>query len=342
MLGRTTFNQSKLLRFKVASLFLCLLLGASQVSAMPYPWFTGPLLNDGAIIVNEGVWDFFPKGASFKYPGERLWRGSGQSVYGLTDMLQLQIIPVYDYQTNHVVNSQGVGDTPFELGFQILRQAEHPGLPDVKIDLWDKVPFGKYQNLNPNKEGIDGLGQGQNQVEVVVNTQYISLPYPDHQLYTYFSVGYGWFQKANLSGFNAYGGGFGTEGVLSRSMEFNMDMAFEFELSQHWVGVFEFNYLYDSPATFTGNPGVDANGNPATVFKQKINRWSLAPALEYNFAHNFGIIIGPWFSVSSNPEHKFFSMQLALNYVTENTSPAKPTTRFPFNHLTSWIDNLFS
>lgn len=319
----------------IALLSLCL-----EALGMPYPWFTGPLLNKGAIVVNQGVWDLFPEGTTFKYPGERLWRGSGQSVYGITNQFQIQLIPVYNYMTNNVVSSQGVGDTPFEVGFQLFRQADHPGFPDLKIDIFDLVPFGRYDNLNPDKQGIDGLGQGQNQVELVINTQYISLPHPDHELYTYFSIGYGWFQSVHLSGFNVYGGGFGTDGVLSNGIEFNMDMAFELALTQHWVGVFEFNYLYDSPETFRGNPGVDSNGNPATVFKRKINRWSLAPAIEYNFAPNLGIIFGPWFSVSGDPVNKFVSIQLALNYVTQNSEPAKPTTRYPFYNLRQTLAKL--
>lgn len=308
---------------------------------MPYPWFTGPLLNNGAIVVHQDVWDFFPEGTSFKYPGERLWRGSGQSVYGITNSLQVQLIPVYNYMTNNVVSARGIGDMPFELGFQLIRQSEHPGLPDIKIDIFDKVPFGKYDNLDPNKAGIDGIGQGQNQVEIVINTQYISEPFPDHDMYTYFSVGYGWFQKVHLTGFNVYGGGFGTDGVLARSTEFNMDMAFEFELTRRWVGVFEYNYSYDSPASFSGVRGVDRNGRPATVFKKKINRWSLAPAIEYNFAQNLGVIFGPWFSVSGKPENKFFSVQLGLNYLTRNSKPATPTTRFPFYHLRELLEKLY-
>lgn len=307
-----------------------LTLYVSMTWAAPYPWFTGPLINNGAIVVDKNEWDFFPQGYTFTEPGVRVWGGSGQSVYGITENLQVQLIPVYNYQTNKVVSSQGMMDSPFELGYQLIRQKNYEFLPDIKLDVFDLVPFGKYQNLDPNKQSIDALGQGQNQIELVINTQYRSLPLPDHYMYTYFSVGYGWFQKVHLKGFNSYGGGFGTDGVLSRSMEWNADLAIEFQLTQHWVAVFEWNYLYASPATFSGNPGEDETGAPATVLKKRVDQWSLAPALEYNFSNNFGIIFGPWFSVSGNPENSYVSLNLAINYVTENSTPAPTNHRFPF------------
>lgn len=325
---------STMRRWKINQAFLivlfCLQTLVNLGFTAPYPWFTGPLINNGAIVVDRNQWDFFPQGYTYTVPGIRIWGGSGQSVYGVTDSLQIQLIPVYNYQTNNVVSSQGMADSAVEIGWQLFRQANHDYLPDIKLDVFDLIPFGQYQNLDPNKQGIDSVGQGQNQIELVINTQYRSLPFPDHYMYTYFSIGYGWFQKVRLSGFNSYGGGFGTHGVLSRSMEWNADMAIEFQLTQNWVAVFEWNYLYDSPATFRGRRGVDANGLPATVLKTRVDQWSLAPALEYNISQNFGIIFGPWFSLSGNPDNRFFSLNLALNYVTENSTPPSVKHRFPF------------
>lgn len=307
------------------------------VYAMPYPWFTGPLINNGGIVVDQHQIDFFPMGYRYVLPSihgsspENVIRlgGSGQVQYGFIRNIQFQVNPVYNYQRSQKNSGHKWGYTPFMLGVQFVRQTEHPHLPDLKLDIREYVPLGPFDNLSPDTPFIDGIGAGQNQFELVLNSQYLSMPLPDHEMYTYFSVGYGWFQKTHLSGFNVFGGGFGTDGVLSGSTRYTLDLAFEYRVIRHWVGVFEVFYEHASSPTFIGNPGVDSQGRPSSVFKPKVDSWSLAPAIEYDITSRLGLIFGPWFTVSASQDNKFFSLQIGVNYLTDTVAPPVPTKRFP-------------
>ncbi len=90
-------------------------------------------------------------------------------------------------------------------------------------------------------------------------------------------------------------------------------MAFEYSLTKNWVPVFEALYVNSSASSFVGNPGLTPGGIVGSIGGTGGSQFSLAPALEYNFSANLGVIGGVWFPVG-NTSGGFTAYTLAINY----------------------------
>jgi hypothetical protein len=293
---------------------LMFILVLSRGHAALQPWFTGPIINNGARVLEKGHWNIFTDFAHTELPDVSISTLSPEITYGLTERIQLQAYPIYQYYRHKENQEYGVGDLPLILAYQIKVQDSASFWPSIELEMEETIPIGRYKNLSPRTPLVQGMGGGSYQFAVTLNTQYLSMPVPDHYLNTYFSLGYGYFQKTRITGFNTYGGGFGTNGELAGAPNINFDLAFEYQLTQQWVGVFEAYYKYNPTQLFSGQVGVLTDGLPATIFRAKINQISLAPAIEYNFNSHWGLIGGVWFSLNDPHPNRFTSFQLALNY----------------------------
>ena len=136
----------------------------------------------------------------------------------------------------------------------------------------------------------------------------------DHYLRTRFSFVTAHAGDVSVHGVNVFGGAPDTEGRVHGGTSYSADLAFEYTLNQHWVPVFEVLYGHSSGSNFEGNPGFTPGGTVAAIGGSGGNSASLAPALEYNFSPNLGLIGGVWFSVTGPHAAKFITGTLALNY----------------------------
>lgn len=65
---------------------------------------------------------------------------------------------------------------------------------------------------------------------------------------------------------------------------------------------------------FSGRKGVDKQGNPASVGLPSSEQFSFAPAIEYNFTENFGIITGVWLSAFGRNSPRFRTGIVNIDY----------------------------
>lgn len=119
----------------------------------------------------------------------------------------------------------------------------------------------------------------------------------------------------NVRGGNAYGGGFGTDGRVHPGATVNVVVAAEYTLTRHWVLAFDVGYFHVGATRFSGTTGVDATGAQAVTGKGAGDLLSLAPAVEYNFTEQLGVIVGPWFSVAARHMSHFVGMVAAANFL---------------------------
>jgi hypothetical protein len=98
-----------------------------------------------------------------------------------------------------------------------------------------------------------------------------------------------------------------TKGVLNRGISVIVDIAFELTLSLHWVLALDIENVYTTGSTFVGKTIVPV-GNPKSSYLL-----SLAPAIEYNFNKNYGMICGVWFPPYGTNTEAFTSIIFALN-----------------------------
>lgn len=292
------------------------------------PWFTGPLISPSAAVVPGGHFDIEPYFYFTAFTGSygedwhatekpTLWINTFQPAleFGLTSWMDIQFYPTLNYNYQHHQAEWGIGDPVIVVDFQLLAPS---GVADkspyIKLVLSETFPVGKYRNFNPKKGSVEinGAGTFQSEIGLVIGKLlhikdiYFILP----RIY-FRSV----FQSStHLKGFNAYGGGYGTNGRLYPGKLFEIDLSLEMNLSQNWALACDLVGIWTGRYTFRGKAGILAPGIPASSTVGSSAQFSLAPAIEYNWSDNLGVIAGGYFSFAGRNSQKFSSLIIAINY----------------------------
>ena len=265
-----------------------------------------------------------------------------QFTYGLTDQMDIEWMPLYE--NNRVGNKtkSGMGDTSVTLGFQLMKQTEHTLRPDLRLTLQEILPSGRFDRLNEANEGADITGIGSYQTALGFNFQHLLPLGQTFFLNTHISFTYLYASEVLLHGLNAYGGNILTQGRIKPGNLFSLDLAEELSLTQNWVAVLEGLFQYQEASSFKGLlgqfEGTQVNPNKRVEIKKRLraflpsrynisglsldnlhvgngvaDAFSLAPAIEYNFSNNYGVILGSWFTVSGKNTPNFASLVVAWN-----------------------------
>ncbi|MCH9612404.1 MAG: hypothetical protein S4CHLAM102_08940 [Chlamydiia bacterium] len=298
-----------------------------EAEKMFIPWYTGPLIAGSASTVPKGRWNIqgylYLTDAYSRFTGNR--RVVNQTdiytvnplvlfQYGLTEWMDITVTPqaIFNWQGN--ASASEFGDLPVTLGFQLLK--ETPYVPSLRFTVGETFPTGKYDNLSPNKGGIDSSGGGVYKTVFGLNISKIFWNVPVHPYRFRLSTNYAFADnKASVDNFHAYGGGVGTNGDVSVGGQVNVDLGFEISLTQVWVFAADLAYFYQSHSSFTGTPGVISTGAVASNGAPSSDQLSLAPAIEYNFDENGGLIVGIWFPLTGRNSSNFISLVSSLTYL---------------------------
>ncbi|WP_115343527.1 hypothetical protein [Legionella moravica] len=308
-------------------IILCLSIFSSLTSAAP--WFTGPLLAPAGHTIPKGHTNFeiygidvFTNG-SYNADGDLIRTPLFRSfninpilTHGYTDWLDIQLTVPYTFNSTRGVHSNHLGDVSVAAGFQLFEQKGALNRIDTRVLLQETIPTGRYDNLNPELAGTDATGLGAYQTQLNLDLQYLLPVFKTHYLRTRFIISRIFATSVYVDGLSSFGGTPTTHGRIRIGAETDYDLAFEYTLTQNWVAVMEgyiakgqntrFNGILDIGNV--GSPPTNVNiGNGAYIEK------ALAPALEYNFNANVGIIGGVWFPVSGKNTSHFMTYMLALN-----------------------------
>lgn len=284
-------------------------------SAFSAPWMTGPLLAPSGKTVPAGHVNLEPYGFYTVYSGQfRNVEFLPIATIGLTSYLDVQTALPYDYSWNRGKNGSNIGDYSLGIGLQLLKEQENTWLPNLRVTLQEVFPTGKYDNLNPTKLGTDQTGVGAYQTSIGFHFQKLKELGGEHYLRSRLSLVGSFASDVNVNGVSVFGGNPTTQGTFSPGNAFSADLAFEYSLNQHVVPVFEAVFVNSTATDFNGNPGLTPAGITDSLGGRGGSQFSLAPAIEYNFTPNFGIIGGVWFSVGAPRGNGFTSYALAVNY----------------------------
>lgn len=308
----------------IASVFLLLNLPALSFAS---PWFTGPLLASAGHTVAPGdvnIEPYFmytddfglygPHWRVIKVPKTHTFRVSPSMTFGFNNYIDISAVIPQDNHYKEGQSAHSMGETSFGIGFQALEDKPDSWQPDLRIVISETLPSAKYRNLDPAKLGVDAFGNGTYRTDLSFNFQKLMKPLAEHYMRGRLSLHYTNSSKAHLISFNAFGGGFNTLGDIKPGAQFTATTSLEFQLTQHWVPVFEFQYLQQKGTHFSGNKGTTANGETAAIGHGNIEQLSLSPAMEYNFNANWGVIAGTWFSIRGQDTNEFITGMLAINY----------------------------
>lgn len=292
----------------------------NEAKKMFNPWYAGPLLAPSAHILAPGNFNIQPYLFYTNIYGNYDAHGHGHSRKHNTKQLNPSLVFQWGMLDwfDGVVNVQSItnwsngkssthfGDTSLSVGFGIQKETVYK--PAILIGVKETFPTGNYTGLSTTLGGVDSTGAGAYSTTVSLNlSKVIWWWWPLHPINFRGSFQYTFPSIANVKGFHAYGGGYGTKGKIHTPNAFLMDLAFEFSFTQRWVFCTDFVYTYSAQTKFVGKKGVDAFGNVASNGGPFSDQISLAPGIEYNPNENVGILGGVWFSVWGRNSSEFVS-----------------------------------
>ncbi len=308
---------------KLSMLFAGMVLSSAYAAS---PWFTGPIVAPAGQTIPKGHFNFEPyflysdsygvynnNWKPVKVPSTQVYSVMPVISYGLTDYMDVQAVLPYNSNNKSSITSRGVGDLTMIIGVQAYKQKPGHWAPSLRVSSGVSFPTGRYNNVDPAYNGTDINGSGAYQATLGLNFQQVSQPFNDHYLRTRFALTGTFPFSTTVNNFNAYGGGNGTNGIINPGVQVQADLAFEYQLTQHWVPVFEVVYVDRQASNFRGTLGT-VGGLPATVVHGEVEQLSIAPAIEYNINDHFGVIAGVWLSLTGKSSEEFITGAVAVNY----------------------------
>lgn len=312
-------------------LFAAETLRAVQIPAHPLhpphptikaPWFTGPLLAPSPLTIPPGHFNLEPYLYAIANIGhydsnwhrqdiETTWAiYTQQSIQvGINSWLDFQLNPTLFYNYTRGAGMWEIGDMPIGFDFQLYKNIRplDQWSPAIGFSLKETIPMGKYRNLNPKKKGMDVGGEGSWQTVFVLN--WGNLFYIGNNRFITWRNSFEYTLPApvHVKNLNFYGGGPGTNGTVYPAQVFTYDTAIEISLNQNWVFAMDFVGQWTGKSRFKGKTSA-----PNTVPKSV--QFSLAPAFEYNWSANIGIIVGSWFTIAGRNATQFAGGVAAFNY----------------------------
>jgi len=205
-------------------------------------------------------------------------------------------------------------DTILLLGFQIANDVKGSWIPDVRIDLQQTLPTGKYQNLDPKKLGTDSTGQGTFQTGPLFIVHKLLHP-GNHFLSLKMSIGYLFPSTVKVKGVNAYGGDPQTKGKVRPGQTFATFLSGEYSINQEWGWGVDALFSHQGKSTFSGRSGYNLNKQQTSVGLPSSSQFSLAPFIEYNFSSKMGALGGSWFTITGKNASAFLSGYFAFLYI---------------------------
>lgn len=287
----------------------------------PQPWFTGPIFAPTSRTVPVGHVAVEPYLFSVVTCGHYNNHWHTESIpnfysnalelliqTGITPWMDFRATPQAFYNIHEGAKSFEFGDLQMGIGFQLLKEVQNTWIPNIKLAFRGNIPFGKYQHLNPHKNGTDGVGDGSWDPAILLIFGKIIHTSGIHFLSPRLEIKYTVPTPVHVKDLNVYGGGKGTRGWAYPGNLLYIDFAWEYSLSQSWALALDTIYIHENKTRFSGKtPLLAPVGHPS------LEQFSLAPAIEYNFNVNIGLIAGAWFTIFGRNTAQFASGVIALS-----------------------------
>lgn len=233
---------------------------------------------------------------------------------GIFDWLDLQAIGSMQANRHNGVHSTRIGDVSLYMGLQALEDRPGTWMPDLKFIFGESFPSGSYQHLNPDKEMTGASGSGSFETMVAFVLQKLVHTRGSHFIRSRFFASYMFPSSVTVRGFNRYGGGYHTSAAVYPGIKWAGIASFEYSMSQSFAFAIDFAGYYEQKASFQkGRRGHTASKHEAFIGTKKSGQFSVAPALEYNWSKNCGLIFGVWFTLAAHQDQSFTSGVLTFN-----------------------------
>jgi hypothetical protein len=284
-------------------------------------WWTGPMLAPNASTLPRGHFLLEPYfydvigGDHFDSDGVRRSgphsNGFGSLTYinyGVTDTLPVGVIPTAGY--NQVSNGQnsssvGLGDVTLQAQYRLRKYREGSWLPTISFALQETLPTGKY----------DQLGSGAFTTTLAFYSQtYFWLP-NRRILRTRFNVTQSFSKNVSVEGASVFGTGAGFHGHADPGSVSFVDAAWEYSVTRTWVLALDATYRYAGNTRVKGVNTMDPSGGILQISSGSSAAFGLAPAIEYNWKQNIGVLLGVRVFPAGRNTAATITPAIAINYV---------------------------
>lgn len=292
---------------------LGLVAALTSPSPTPQPlsdaWWTGPMLAASAgtlprghVLVEPYVYDVIT-------PHGNAYGSLTYLFYGVTDRLTAGLAPTAGYTAvSDGLGSSGVawGDTTLMAQYGLSRFQTGSAMPSTAVVLEETIPTGRYDNLGTRPD--NGIGAGAYTTSLGLNAQtYVWLP--NRRIFRLrldtlasFSSG------VALQGVSVYGTSANFSGHANPGNTLTIDAAGEYSATRNWVPALDVTYRYAANTALVNAAGAVTNLGAQTGF-------GVAPAIEYNWASNWGVLLGTRFVLKGRNVTASTTPAIAINFV---------------------------
>jgi len=319
--------------FLILGVLLPILLTARKVLTGPPsqyeagPWLTGPLLAPSGhtmtyghrnyepyvfYTINKGNYDKNWKSHSIPHLMNLIMIPTFQ--FGVLPWMEVDFGTPFSYNNCRGHHDWHFDDFPFVIAFQLLMDQKDRWYPAIKLRLSANIPLGKYDHLNPKKNGTDigGLGNWMPNIGLVFSRLFHFCG--DHYLAWRFFLNYIIPIPTHVKGLSVFGGApsikhiKGTRGTVYLGNIFQVDQGLEYCLTKNWVLALDITYQHANRTRFSGH-----SPKGTKPIHGSSEQFTFAPAIEYNFNARIGVIAGPWFTIAGRNTSDFISWVFAVN-----------------------------
>lgn len=296
-------------------------------------WWTGPILAASASTLPQGhfliepyVFDVI---TSNRYDERGNRHGTSRVdsfgsltyiLYGVTDKLTAGLIPTLgfnDLSAGRDSSGIRVGDLTLQAQYRLTRFREGSWLPATSLVLQESFPTGKHDQLGSRPS--DGIGSGAHTTTLALYSQrYFWMP-NGRILRTRCNVSRSFSDDARVRDVSVYGTGEGFRGEARPGDSSLINLSGEYSLTRNWVLALDLYYQRDDNTRVRGRMPELINGQPQQVEVRANSgsswRFGLAPAIEYNWTGNVGVIIGARWVAAGRNVGATFTPVAAINLV---------------------------
>jgi len=292
-------------------------------------WWTGPMLANSANTLPQG--HFLAEPYLYDVITNGFYNSSGKRVsvphqhefgsltyinYGLFNKLTVGMIPTFAYiQPGSGPGSAGIGagDLTVQAQYRVHLFQEGSWIPTVSIALQQTFPTGRYDELGNRPS--DGIGGGAFTTSPALYTQTFFWMPNGRILRMRFNVAPSFSRQLNINDVSVYGTTEGFRGHAKPGNSVFVNAAWEYSLTQRWVLALDATYRHQANTLVAEQNRLDPSSPPIRLNSGASDAFGLAPAVEYNWKRNLGVLFGVRLIPLARNAPLTMSPALAINYV---------------------------
>ena len=301
---------------------------AQQVTQDAKPqWYTGSLVSPSGALVKKGVFAWEPymtysqpvgylnnnNGMESLHPRQKAVSNFTLYKYSITDTISIQLTPVISYRWkkgNNTSSGLKFGDLPVDLMWRYVNADPKRYIPALSIFAGMAMPTGDYSRLG---RAQDGVGAGTYTFRLALTSQSTyTLPNQHELRLRVWSTFRKAVTTAHLHDVTSYDTSNGFRGRAQPGMYGQSGFSLEYAVNQRWVLAMDLARDWANGAHVRGTT---ATGQKVDTIAQSSGDWQIAPAIEYSWSPNFGVIAGVSTYFAGHNTNFDVSPQVAFNSV---------------------------